>query len=709
MVQHPRLVTFAAAAAISLLPALLFFIDLFDRVELALYDWRMNVTAPGAAPDESIVVVDISQDSLDHYIRQDALMRWPWPYEYHGLIVQAARAGGARAILFDISFEGGSLRGEEDEELFLKALADPPGVAFACIRKSPGKEPEGLEALERFRTTARIEGPEPGFHESNRFAPFNPRLAELAAAAGDVVIEHDGDGILRTYPTLTRIPGGHLPSLALAGLMILEGTREVKVEGGRRCVIGSKTVEIDSRGRHRLRFYGGARTFRFIPADQVVAAGYAVERGATPPVDLKAMFGGKTVLVGVTAPGLFDFTAAPTAETFPGVEIHATALANMLEGQRVELAGLPSLLATLACAVGGPFLFLRRRPFWIVLNAALAAAVLIGATLLAFAAGIWIHFSAPIFVLIGALCSSLGANYLTEGRARRLVRSIFQRYVSPRIVERLVSNPDLVRLGGDRRTLTCLFMDLEGFTAASETLPPERVVETVNRYLNAATHEIWTTDGTVDKYVADSVVAFWGAPEPQEDHAARACVAAWRVHEALARVAVEDERAGRKPLRARIGINTGEVVVGNVGSEAQFNYTVMGDEVNLASRLEGANKTLGTSVILSERTFREAGDAIVAREIGNVRVLGRQRTLRVYELVGLAGGAPPQVVEAARRRAQAMEAFLKGDWARAEELFEEARLPGDDALTDLSKEWCREMKASQAPDGAGHVIRLETK
>jgi adenylate cyclase len=713
-VKLPRLSLLLAVCALSLLPAIPFALDpagLGSRLEWALYDLRMAASAPQAPPDDDILIVDISQTSLDHYVKTDPNLRWPWPYMFHGHIVRAARAGGARAVLFDVSFEGASMRAEDDEELLRAAIEEHGGVALAVIRKEfdPAGD-EGLEPIAPFLVPLVSEGFEPPLPTANRFAPINPELAGAARALGDVVFGNDADGILRSYPLLTRTPRGHLPSLALAGLLVAEGARELRWTPDGRLVAGSRSVAADADGSLRLRYYGRQRTFRHLPADHAVAAGLDLARGRPPSIDL-SIFRGRIVLVGATAPALFDFTSVPTARTFPGVEVHATALANMMHGHRIARAPALTLAAILFFACAAPLLFVHRRPTWIAAAFAIVLALWIGAIFFAFARGVWIHAAAPSAVLAGALVASLGANYLTEGRQRRLVKSIFEKYVSPRVVERLVEHPELVRLGGERRTLTCFFLDLEGFTGMSEALPPERVVETANRYLNAATLEIWKTEGTVDKYVADAIVAFWGAPEPLPDHARRACEAAWRVRQAVAEVAAVDEREGRKPLRARIGLNTGEVVVGNVGAERQFNYTVMGDEVNLASRLEGANKLFGTGIILSERTIREAGEGIVAREVGSVRVLGRQRAIRVYELLGLAGEAPAEVVEAVRLRAQAMEAFLKGDWDRAEELFECSRLPGrmEDRLTDLSKQWCRELKASGVSDGAGHVIRLESK
>lgn len=709
---QPRLLL--AVGAASLLPAFPFAIDpagLASRVEWATYDLRMAATLPNAPPDDEIVIVDISQSSLDHYVRKDPSLRWPWPFEFHGHIVRAAHAGGARAVLFDISFEGVSLRSEEDDQFFQTAIAEHGKVTLAVIHKGTVRDSEeGLEPISKFLMAIRSEGPEPPLPEANRFAPIHPELAAAAVAVGSVNIYPDADGAIRVYPLFTRTPRGYLPSLAMAGVLSVGGAGDVRWTSDGSLVAGSRKIECDRDGNLRLRYYGRQRTFRYLPADHAVAAGHEISRGRAPPIDL-SIFRNRIVLVGATAPGLFDFVSVPTARTFPGVEVHATALANMLRGHRVARAPALTLAAILLFACGGPLLFVHRHPLWIASAFLVALAGWIGATFLAFAHGIWIQATAPAATLSGALVASLGANYLTEGRQRRLIKSIFEKYVSPRVVGRLIAHPELVRLGGERRTVTCFFLDLEGFTGICETLPPERVVETAIRYLNAATVEIWESEGTIDKYVADAIVAFWGAPEPLGNHALRACEGAWRVRRAVAAVAEADERDGRKSLRARIGLNTGEVVVGNVGAERQFNYTVMGDEVNLASRLEGANKLLGTEIILSERTYREAGESIVAREVGRVRVLGRQRAIRVYELVGLASEAPPEVLEAVRWRAQAMEAFLQGDWDRAEELFEKSRMRNRsrDRLTDLSLQWCRELRAAGAADGAGHIIQLESK
>jgi adenylate cyclase len=325
------------------------------------------------------------------------------------------------------------------------------------------------------------------------------------------------------------------------------------------------------------------------------------------------------------------------------VLLHATTLDNLLTGGFMrEAPRWWGVAATLALGLlGGAFLAGTGR----VRQALAAGTVLlplpIVASVLAYLAGWWWPLVPVELGLAGGLVAGLAVNYATEGRQRRFLKQAFRHYLSPHVVEKLLEDPDRLRLGGERRELSIFFSDLQGFTTISEGLDPEKLVSLLNEFLSAMTDIVMEEAGTLDKYEGDAIIAFWNAPLDVPDHALRACVAAVRCQRELARRRPGWEAQYGCTLHMRVGLHTGEAVVGNLGSQQHFDYTVLGDAPNLASRLEGANKAFGTGTMISGTTFAAAQAGVLARELGQLVVVGRREPVTVYELGGLATEAEP--------------------------------------------------------------------
>jgi adenylate cyclase len=270
---------------------------------------------------------------------------------------------------------------------------------------------------------------------------------------------------------------------------------------------------------------------------------------------------------------------------------------------------------------------------------------------------------------------------LTEGRYNKWLESTFSRYLAPSVIEALKRDPELLKLGGTRREVTVLFSDIAGFTSISEGLPPERLSELLNRYLTPHCDAVFAHDGTVDKFIGDAVVAFYGDPIPQADHALRGCRTALEVQAALPALEPVWRGMGLSKFEVRIGLNSGVATLGNMGSAQRFNYTALGDTVNLASRLEGANKAFGTRILLGEATRAAAGDAVLAKSLGRLVVVGKEEPVGVHELVALRERATPDEVHHVEAFARAVAAAKSGDLAAARTaLSESERLrPGDGA------------------------------
>jgi adenylate cyclase len=283
-----------------------------------------------------------------------------------------------------------------------------------------------------------------------------------------------------------------------------------------------------------------------------------------------------------------------------------------------------------------------------------------------------------------AILSGYGASttyhYVVERRQRAMIKTMFSTYLNPSLVDELVTHPERLVLGGRREELTVLFSDIEGFTTISQSLPPEQLVALLNEYLDEMSEVIFDNDGTVDKYEGDAIMAFWGAPLPQKDHALRACTAAIQMIQRLEKLNLRWTKEEKPFLNIRIGINTGPMVVGNMGSQRKFAYTVIGDSVNVASRLEGANREYRTRIMVTERTFRLLNDRIVGRVLDRITVRGRSEAVTVYELLYLRSEPVHQaIVEMLQRYTEGMALYQTQRWSQAREKFEQAlaALPDD--------------------------------
>jgi adenylate cyclase len=499
--------------------------------------------------------------------------------------------------------------------------------------------------------------------------------------------EPESDGVFRSLPLWHEDPiyGDFLPSLALAAVLSATGSNASLDDRGAGvlCVGDHGTPLVRGRPSAFLRFYGpgdvGAdgrgRTFRYVSMGEIMRrAAQAMMAGKKPPYadpDLS----GKIVLVGANVAGLYDLKATPVSSVYPGVELHATLITNILKGEHVR-GPFPSqaLGLALVCALAvGMVVVAAYRP---VLTVPVTALVAAGVGVISYQAyargGLFLH-ATPAWAATAAtfVCGTL-YNFATEGRRRRRIKGMFQTYVSPEVVDQMIARPELYALGGERKPMTVLFSDIRGFTTLSEGLEPTEVVALLNTYLDPMTEIVIRHRGTLDKYIGDAVVAIYGAPLPMEDHAARACRSALEMFRALEEtVNPELVRRGWPEVRIGVGINSGLICAGNMGSERRRDYTVIGDGVNLASRLEGLNKYYGTRILIGPETREQVGDAFVCRHLDRVAVKGRGKAVDVHELVGEAVG------EAEREAIRVYEEGLALLWARR---FEEAAARFGEAL-----------------------------
>jgi adenylate cyclase len=470
---------------------------------------------------------------------------------------------------------------------------------------------------------------------ASRVALPIPPLTAAARNLGHVNMVADPDGTTRWEALVLEYHGYYYPSLAVQAARLALGVPDagLKLDFGRGLQIGSVSVPVDPRDRMLIDYAGPAGTFRYVSAIDVL-------QGRAPADAVRD----RIVFVGASAAAIYDLRVTPLSAVLPGVEKHASVAANILAGrfltrpdwvELLEAAGIA--LWPLLLAFGLP----RLRPMVSVASVLALWGLFFLGVHLAFRNGLWLPLVYPSLAMGLAFLGITAHRLFTEERQRLWIKRAFQRFVSPEVVERLVDNPAALQFGGEVRELTVLFTDIRSFTTYTERHPPQEVVHLLREYLTKMVDQVIAHQGTLDKFIGDAVMAIFGAPVPYADHAEKACRAALAMIDELDALQAKWLAEGREPFEMGIGINTGEMVVGNLGSEQLFDYTVIGDEVNLGARLESLNKDYQTDkhIIISEGTYEAAGDAIQVKRLGEVKVKGKTRPVVVYELLGLTTAA----------------------------------------------------------------------
>lgn len=608
-------------------------------------------------------------------------------------------------------------------ERLASAIAEAKNVAvgfmFLGKRDAPAAAlAQGVEKLRFFRTASvHVPGKDGalspvetdergapravGMDFAGALAPLD-QVLDVADEGGFFTVLPDGDGTIRRYLVMARSGEAMFPSLGAAVLARVAGEDGVaapvvpvggesgpEVTGVR---VGPWTVETDSLGRVPLNYLGGWRDFPQWSASDVMA-------GRVPAEALR----GRIAVVGNTAVGTWDQRVTPFDDFAPGVITHATFLENVLHGgllRRSRGVLVAEVALMLGLSIGLAFLFARVGGAASAPALGLSLAAWAGFSLLALdRMNVLLAMGMPLMQITMMFLAATTHRFFTEEREKRRARETFGRFLAPAIVKEVLEREGGLKLGGEKRELTVLFSDIRGFTSISERLDPHLLLEVLNEYLTPMTDVIVSEhSGTLDKYIGDAIMAFWGAPQPQPDHPLRACKAALRMLEKLEELRPRWRAAGFPDIQVGIGINTGPMSVGFVGSQDRFyNYTVLGDAVNLASRLEGANKEYGTRVLASGATFERVRGEVVAREVDAVRVKGRRDPVVLHELMGLAP-APPALSAFLTEFEWGLNAWKGQRWDEAAARFRKAdELRGGDPCSRVYLARCDAMR--QHPPG----------
>ena len=675
----------------SLLLAALTLTPLFSTFELKAYDLLSRLCNPDKG-HRDIVIVQVDQPSLDSLAAEG--VTWPWPRQVYAPLFE--RLAQADAVFVDIIFSEPSSYGNEDDSILAASLAQSGNVFLPVFATANQRVLDDTGQAFLDRLAVRDAGKPP---VSLPFAitPIPP-LASAAHGGGNVMIKPDKDGVYRRLPLLYQAAGRTLPHFVLGHLLehkLITVNQGILLRNGIR-------LPLDN-GALMVRFPRGTQPYETVPAVDLISEAGMARYPAS-------WFKGKKVFLGLTAAGLYDMKPTAVSAVTSGVSVHAATLDALLHGgflQRVPVAAVVLFMAVIVAVVCWFVLTHTSMLANLVLLLALAA---FGLPAALFTQGWYLALIPSLAALLSSFAVASIYSYATEGRERRFVRRAFSQYMDETIVAHLLKNPDLIKPGGQRRRVTVFFTDIAGFTSIAEQFPPEETALMLHEVLNAVSEEVIIHRGVIDKYIGDCVMAFWGAPLASSEDARNACRAALASLNALEGVNRSFRERGLGAISMRVGLHTGDAIVGNLGSDRLFDYTVVGDTVNLASRLESANKYFATRIMLSEETLQDAGDGFVVRELGLIAVKGKLQPVRIFELLAEIEHAPAELLQWAGEYRRAMELFHGRQWQAAGEIFEVllTEKPQDGPAARY-RDWCRDCLESSPLTEDWNVIHMTEK
>jgi adenylate cyclase len=625
------------------LMALLSFIEFppMETLEEYLYDYRFKIRGT-VTPPENIVIAAIDEKSLG------SLGRWPWNRDKIAQLVKRLFEEGAEIIVFDIFF----FEKEKNDRVLGHAMRRAGNVLLPIVFdfKESSSLPESETLIQSAFTS--IVHPE-RFHQyspitAKRILIPIPELMRETMALGHINMLPDRDGTLRWETMAVEYQGYLYPSIDLQASAIYLGIPHEKIilRATEEINLGEKrTIPTDRYGRSLIYYYGPWQTFKHFSISDIL-------EGQLKPGELQ----GKIVLIGASAVGIYDLRVTPFSAAMPGVEKHASVIASIMENRFLKRAPFSiNLILLLVSGFLFSFLIIRLMSFGATLITGLFMLLIFGSGYFLFVhQGLWINIAYPSINILLIFVMAMVYNYGIEERTARKIRAMFSTYATEKVVNELIKNPNLAKLGGERREMSILFSDVVGFTTFSEKHTPEEVVAMLNEYLGAMTDVIFRWEGTLDKFVGDAIVAFWGAPMRQENHAELALRCALEMVKRLEGLQKKWQSEGKPVLDSGIGINTGEVLVGNIGAEGKkMEYTVIGDHVNLCSRVESLTRQFKARILITEYTLNKIRNLVNIHFIGHlsiegkekVSVKGREEKVGIYEVHSIDHGLESKIQE----------------------------------------------------------------
>ncbi len=661
--------------------------QLLDRLDLLIYDLRFNVLLPYSHKEQAaqrIVIIDIDERSLKE------VGHWPWSRKVVAKLVDKLAAAGVVSVTFDVVFS----EPEPNMATAIAATQEAAPLAHNLLQLAPqfdydSRMAESISKIdvtlgyilhdEMFRTgempASHIDLPpelvqQTSVQNARGYTTNIPVLQQATRGEGFINGPPDSDGIVRRAPLVLRYGDQLYPSLALQTAMtylLLDTLKPAVINSGSAVYLqsfelGDKLIHTDEKGQMLVPYRGRRGSFPYIPAVDVL-------NGKVDP----ALLSGTIAMVGTSAIGLVDLRTTPVGAMFPGVETQATIVDALLRGDAPYKPDIASGVNILAIALLGGLLALLLPfvgPAWMtLLGLGTTAMVVAGNVWLWQVQGLDMPVSGPLLTVITLYVINISFGFFTAAQQKDQIKGMFGQYVAPAHIDRLLDDPSALSFEGESKKMTVLFSDIRSFTNMSETLSATDLKSLLNRYFTPMTEIIFEQQGTIDKYVGDMIMAFWGAPLNDPQHEKHAVMAALLMQEKQAAMREAFREIGLPPIYTGIGINTGHMNVGDMGSSYRRAYTVLGDAVNLGSRLESITKFYGAEILVSESTYAAVKDDFVWREVDYMQVKGKLEPIRVYEPLALNDAADETLLRHVQQYGLAREAYLARRWEEAYSLF----------------------------------------
>lgn len=654
-----------------------------------------------------VVIVEITQKTYD-----GIPYKWPWPRSVFARVIRNLNRAGAKAIGIDIVMSSPDQTNKQNDSDMVAAIRQYKNVVVA------GKLPDvsNTKLVKKLDDGSQVEVDQ-GVQVAKKEENYQSVYFKADSSVGIVNVVNDGDGVYRRYAPfyLYNTNDSLIPSFGFAVVNKYFGLPGLNLAAIKPTAFDLNGVKIPKYDRIStlLNYYGPFKSFKYYDLlDIVDDAEFKTSEELQYETDLNTfddpdfgiinqnIFKDKIVLIGSTMPEDKDILPISYAigdkegdNLIAGVEIHATAIQNILS--KNFLYAQPrwvEILITIALVFMVFFFSSMLKEFKLkidgllleIINFVLVFGLLVGYRFVSFYMFNNHNYVMNLVSANGAIImgymGSTAYHFIMERRQKGMIKGMFSQYVNASIVDELITNPANMKLGGQRKQITVFFSDIAGFSTFSENKEPEDLISFLNEYLSAMTKCVFDNRGTLDKYIGDAVMAFWGAPAPIQDHAYQACKTALEMQKVVNELNEKWQAEGQPHILARMGINTGDMVVGNVGGTQRFDYTVMGDNVNLGSRLEGANKEYGTKIMIADTTYEQVKDLFITRELDYLVVKGRTKPIKVYELVGFLDEALPEpVLKAIEVYKEGLALFRAQNFAESIDKFLEALNinPGD--------------------------------
>lgn len=675
--------TLIVITGVFLLSVIVGYLGPVQMMELKVRDWIFELRGERDLSHSDIIIVEMSQTA-----DEEIPYKYPWPTYVYAKLIDNLNMAGARAIGIDVIFDQNDIYDLKNDSLFARAVEEHGNVILAATLARDIRTTNTGIGLERTRMVL----------------PNNTLRASNPNPVGLVNTVNDRDEFVRNYLLyLTGINQVHY-SFGLEMLRLLSDEPDFEISSGEGGLFEFGPFRIPTFQANTMltNYYGGAGSFDYLGFEEIiddqdfetVTEREAFEMNLFDDPEYGILHQGiledKIVLVGATMPELQDLHPVPIRNQYgssnmPGVEIHAHAMQSIIDGEFLYLIPgwahvlivfsitlLVVFIARIVHIWTGMILTVTTFLGWIALSIYLFSEQ-----------QVIMFYLSPAFAIFTGFGGVAALNYFHEEREKRRITRMFSSYVSPKLVQRILVSDEAYQLGGEEVEITALFSDIENFSTLAEQMQPELLIDLINEYLEEMTNIIIEEDGTLDKYIGDAVMAFYGAPAEVKDHAFKACRTAIRMHQALVRMRplwtnrIHNLPAELLNLKVRIGINTGEMVVGNIGSSRRHSYTVLGDQVNIASRCESACKKYGVGIVVTENAMVEAKKfdreaTLLFRPLDNIRVKGRMKPVRIYECIGFEKDIPDDVKKCAEIFTSGVELFREKKWSEAAACFSQS-------------------------------------